>query len=120
MHEHGLGDLILHDIEDRFPAVPAGGHLEVRVRFSELSGVIQEALQAAMDHAAEHHHAPPVHLEVVSDGLLGRCADCGAVSAVNEDLACLVCKSTRVSLCAGETMLIEEVRICPTEVPGGG
>ena len=120
MHEHGLGDAILHDLEHCFAEVPPGGSLHVRVRFSELAGVTPEALQAAMDHAAEDHDSPPIRLEVLTDGLLGRCAECGAVGLVNDDLGCRGCKSTQVSLCAGETILIEEVTICPPADAGGG
>ena len=46
MHEHGVGDLILHDLEHYFPTVPAGGCLRVRARVSEISGLTSEALQA--------------------------------------------------------------------------
>jgi Zn finger protein HypA/HybF involved in hydrogenase expression len=113
MHEHGLGDLILRDLEPSFAAVPPGGCLRVRARVSEISGLATGPLQQALDHAHEHHTAPPIHLELLADGLLGRCAGCGAVSMVNEDLTCPVCQSTAVSLCAGETLLIEEVTVCP-------
>jgi Zn finger protein HypA/HybF involved in hydrogenase expression len=119
MHEHGLGDLILRDLEPSFAAVPPGGGLRVRARVSEVSGLSAGPLQQALDHAHEHHAAPPIHLELLSDGLLGRCTACGAVSVVNEDLACPVCKSTEVTLCAGETLLIEEVTVCtaPAQPP---
>jgi Zn finger protein HypA/HybF involved in hydrogenase expression len=119
LHEHGLGDLILHDLEPRFSSVPAGGCLQVRVRASEISGLSQEVLQQALDHSQEHHGTPPVRLELVSDALLGRCAACGTVTRVNDDLSCGVCKSSAVTLCAGETILIEEVTVCPPAAGGG-
>lgn len=119
MHEHGVGDLILHDLEGHFPAVPPGGYLHVRARVSEISGLTPQALQMAMDHAHEQHEAPPIRLELLTEGLLGRCQDCGAVTVVSEDLACSACGSARVNLCGGETVLIEEVSICPAgELPG--
>lgn len=120
MHEHGVGDLILHDLEHYFPTVPAGGCLRVRARVSEISGLTSEALQAALDHAHEQHEAPPIRLEVLTEGLLGRCRDCGTVTPVSEDLVCGACGSGEVTLCGGETVLIEEVSVCSAGEPTGG
>jgi Zn finger protein HypA/HybF involved in hydrogenase expression len=120
MHEHGVGDLILRDLKDRFSAVPPGGYLYARVRVSEISGLTAEALQTAMDHAQEQHETPPIQLEILAEWLLGRCLACGEVTTVGKELVCRLCQSDTVSLCGGETVLIEEVKFVPAGEPGTG
>jgi Zn finger protein HypA/HybF involved in hydrogenase expression len=120
VHEHGLGDLLLTGLHDHLAALPPGRGLRVRVRVSEIAGLTQDALQQALDHVCEHHGAPPIALELISDGLLGRCPTCASAVPLNDDLACSVCGDTHATICAGETLLIEEVTVCPAEECTGG
>lgn len=120
MHEHGLGDLLLNGLESQIATLPTGCGLRVRVRVSEISGLTPAALQQALDHACEHHGAPPVALELIAEGLLGRCPACAASVRLNDDLSCSVCGETGATICAGETLMIEEVTVCPAEECRGG
>ena len=120
VHEHGLGDLLLTGLHDRLAALAPGSGLRVRVRVSEISGLTPDALQQALDHACEHHGVPPIALDLLSEGLLGRCPTCECAVRLNDDLACSGCGDTRATICAGETLLIEEVTVCPAEECTGG
>jgi len=113
MHEHGICQMILHQIEEVFPEVPPGGKLVLQLRASEISGLSAAPLQQGMDHAHEQHQAPPIEVHLRCDGLLGRCTSCATVVEVTEDLRCTVCGGEQVTLCAGDTMLIEEVSVSP-------
>ena len=115
MHEHGLADDILKAVAPRFAEVPPGCYLRLRLRVSELSGLRPEPLQLALDHAHEQHEAPLIRLELHHDGLLGQCADCERLVVVGEDLRCADCGGERVELRAGESVLIEDVAVCPAD-----
>ena len=118
MHEHGLGDQVLHSLADRLAEVPPGGRLLVRLRASELSGLAAGPLQVVMDHARQHHGIPQVVVELTCEGLLGRCERCGRVVEVDEGLTCQTCGAAEVTLCAGDTVLIEEAAVCGPEEAG--
>ena len=47
--------------------------------------------------------------------LLGQCADCERLVVVGEDLRCADCGGERVELCAGESVLVEDVVVCPAD-----
>lgn len=115
MHEHGLCDSLLALVRERFPQVPAGARLRVRLRASEISGLTAAALQQALDHAHECHQCPPCEVELRCDGLLGRCRPCGQVVEVTPELRCAQCGSQQVSLCGGGTLLVEELNLMPLQ-----
>ncbi|HEY3398203.1 MAG TPA: hydrogenase/urease maturation nickel metallochaperone HypA [Armatimonadota bacterium] len=117
MHEHGLGEGVLSALADYLTKVPPGRRLRVHLRASEMSGLSQGALQAALDHAAVDHGTPPVEVWLHADGLLGACAPCGQTVEVTSDLCCAVCGSDQITLAGGETLLVEEVLFVPVDEP---
>lgn len=120
MHEHGVCDTLLREVKPVFPEVPPGGKLILRLRASEIAGLQPEPLQQGMDHAHEQHEAPPIEVHLRCEGLLGHCANCATVVEVTEDLRCAVCGGQQVTLCAGDTLVIEEMSISPPPAETNG
>jgi Zn finger protein HypA/HybF involved in hydrogenase expression len=112
MHEHGLADQLLETLTARQRAQGADRVLSAVLRVSELSGVSAGSLQAALDHCCAHHQIPPIEIHLLSDGLLGQCADCGRATLVTPDLACTECGGADVRLVGDGTVLVES---CETQ-----
>jgi Zn finger protein HypA/HybF involved in hydrogenase expression len=117
MHEQGLCDPVLKVVRDRLPAEWQNGHVLVRLRVSELSGLTEPALQTAFDHAHACHEGPEITLHLLDEGLLGNCRRCGRVVEVTAELTCASCGDTGVTLAAGETLLIEEISVISEAEP---
>ena len=77
----------------------------VTLRVSELSGISQEALQMMIDHAAEEMGAETFPVELVADGLLGHCPNCGIVP-ITEELVCTSCGAQNARPAGDEAMLL--------------
>ncbi len=78
---------------------------KVTIRVSELSGLSDEALQMMLNHAAEEMGMEPVQVEVVRDGLLGHCPNCGIVP-ISDELVCSVCGEQPVRPAGDEALLL--------------
>jgi Zn finger protein HypA/HybF involved in hydrogenase expression len=107
MHEHGLADHIVDRILDHPDRPPHTSPTAVTVVASELAGLSEDALQAALDHACQHQGLDPIQLILEVTGLLGECRACGAVAQVDEHLICSACGAEDMRLCAGEIILIK-------------
>ena len=107
MHEHGIADQILKSLLQHRDRTGASRVVAATVRVSEIAGLSQPALQAALDHCCEHHQLDPIALTLQSSGLLAHCNSCDQVVAVNDEIQCVTCGSSEVRLCAGEAVVIE-------------
>ena len=105
MHEHSLADAILEKAEERRKAVGAQKVRKITVQVSELAATSPHALQMMIDHAAEEMGLEPPEVEVVVDGLLGHCPDCGLVR-VTDDLVCTNCGREGVRPAGDEAMVL--------------
>ncbi len=75
------------------------------MRVSELSSLSEESLQLMLDHAAEEAGVPSLAVELVVDGLLGHCPDCG-LAPVTEGLQCSRCSAEDCRPAMDEGMLL--------------
>jgi len=108
MHEHGLADELVEALLQQMRTQGKTSVVKARIQVSELSGLRQEPLQAAVDHVCEHLQMAPIGVELVSTGLLGRCAKCEKIVEADDELCCRECGSI-VTPCADEALLIESI-----------
>ncbi len=105
MHEHSLADAILEKADERRRAAGAIRLRKITVQVSELAATSPQALQMMMNHAAEEMGLEPPQVEVVVDGLLGHCPNCGVVR-ISDDLVCSNCGRQGVRPAGDEAMLL--------------
>jgi Zn finger protein HypA/HybF involved in hydrogenase expression len=105
MHEHSLADAIIEKAESLRRESGASHIARLSVRVSELSSLSEEALQMMMDHAAEEEGVAPFTVDLVSDGLLGYCGQCG-LAPISEELVCSACGATGCRPALDEGMLL--------------
>jgi len=105
MHEHSLADAIIEKAELLRRENGAAHITSMTVRVSELSALSAESLQLMMDHAADEAGVSSFTIELVSDGLLGYCSDCGLVP-VSEELHCSQCGASECRPALDEGMLL--------------
>lgn len=105
MHEHSLADAIVEAVETKRRQAGASRVIRALVRVSEISSLSSDALQLMIDHAAEEMGVQPFRVELVRDGLLGHCPNCG-LAPVDEELTCCLCGARPVRPAGDEAMLL--------------
>jgi Zn finger protein HypA/HybF involved in hydrogenase expression len=105
MHEHSVADAIVKAVEARRQA--AGARLVRRavLQISELSALSPQSLQMMIDHAAEELGVPSFAVEVLRDGLLGHCPNCG-LAPISDELVCRRCGQQDLTPAGDEGILL--------------
>ena len=107
MHEHGLADDILDVLLEFRARAGATKVASATVQVSEIAGITQDALQAALDHCCEHHQLDPIALTVEVPGLIAQCHDCEHLVVLDEQVHCTECGGDRIKLCADDAVIVK-------------
>ena len=109
MHEHSIAEAVV-----RIACDHADGRrvTRVEVRVGHLRQVVPSALAFAFDLVAQGTPVEGAELAIDHVAAEGRCADCGARSALDGfPLRCAACGGLRLELLAGEELLVDAVEL---------
>ncbi len=111
MHELTVTESILA-IALRHAAPHPGGRItDLYLVIGELSSIIDDSVQFYWDIVSEGTAAEgaTLHFQRIKAEL--KCLDCGHQYTPGLELACPVCGSSQVRVCAGEEMFVESIEI---------
>lgn len=112
MHEFSIAVNIIEIVEQNANKVKANCVNEITIEVGELSGVVEEALEQAMQQAKENTIASGSKIKIINIKGVFECKDCKQrYNADNLYELCPVCNSNNKNILKGQELKIKSIKV---------
>ena len=107
MHEYSVVQALIDQCEAEARKAGASEVLKITVKVGKLSGIEPQLLASAFEFFGAESFCKGAELELISQGVVVKCPDCGAQTELAElNFCCPHCASENISVIDGEELIL--------------